>query len=232
MQLTTLLLEIKLDGFVSQISNFIMQYVKKTKTYYDLGQEKKIGPLDKNTGYRVNHFADYEEPIIFTLYLALQRTNKVSKIGFAVDANSGDFKDDPNILLSIALDPEKEPQIYSTVLGYIKDAIRHELEHMTQEGINRVKGREKSELIKVRKKINKSKTEKYKYFLLRDEVPAMVKGMYTRAKYEKRPIDLVFSDYLDYFVDEKMITEKQKQIIIKVWIDYTKKQYPLAKFSK
>ena len=111
MQLTTLLLEIKLDGFVSQISNFIMQYVKKTKTYYDLGQEKKIGPLDKNTGYRVNHFADYEEPIIFTLYLALQRTNKVSKIGFAVDANSGDFKDDPNILLSIALDPEKEPQI-------------------------------------------------------------------------------------------------------------------------
>jgi hypothetical protein len=230
-QLVTLLLEIKLDGFVSQISNSIMNFIRQSREWHIIGMDKKIGPLDKSTGYRIKRFADYETPINFTLYFAIQRTNKVSKIGFVIDANSGDFNDDPNILLSVTLDPNQEPKVYSTLLGYIKDVLRHELEHMTQVGINQIEGREKPELEKIRAKINKSKTDKYKYFLLRDEIPAMVKGMETRAKYEKKPIDLIFSEYLDYFIEQNMITEEQKSIVMKVWIDYVKKHLPLAKLS-
>lgn len=222
LSLSQLLLEVKLDGFVSDVSNELLQYVKKSKDHYATGQEKKYGALDKKTGYRTKEFKRYEAPLDFTLYVALNRKEKVSEAGFFVDATTDNSGDDDNVLVSIAIDPSQEPKVYSTMLGHIKDTLRHEFEHLTQDGINRIDDRETPSSNSLRSKITTSKKDQYKYFLLQDEIPAMVHGLYTRAKYEKKPLKNVFDDYLTEFIKHGTLTSEQKEHIIKVWMNYAK----------
>lgn len=225
LKLTTLLLEIKLDSFVSQLANELMYYIKKTKKDYDLGQEKKYGTLDKNSGYRVKEFKIFDEPLEFTFYVAILRKEKINELGYFVDGSVDNSGDDDNILISLAIDPTKEPMIYSNMLGNIKDVLRHEIEHLTQSGINKIEGRERPTSNSIRARINKTKNQKYKYFLLRDEIPAMVKGLITLSKYKHEPLQKVFSDYLDQFINQNLISQEQKDLIISTWSDYVKKNF-------
>ena len=109
----------------------------------------------------------------------------------------------------------------------LNDVVRHELEHITQVGKNKIAGRVKPSTSRQRELSQKD----YRYFLLRDEIPAMVAGMYRQAKTQKKELDIVFSNYLDYFIEIGQMTEEQKTLVMDTWIDYVKKNYPAAKFS-
>jgi hypothetical protein len=53
--------------------------------------------------------------------------------------------------------------------------------------------------------------------LLQKEQPAMIQGLYFRAKKERKPYTEVVNSYLDIWVANGTITSKQKETIIKRW---------------
>lgn len=150
--------------------------------------------------------------------------------GVAIDA--GAYVSENTIEVLLTIDPSQEPKIYNFVNSLLQDAIRHEIEHLTQGGENRIEDRPRLTPKTTRDKISIKKGNAHKYFTLRDEIPAMVNGMYRSAKTEKQPLDFIFNRYLEYYISEKILTQKQADKILKTWIDYAKKKLPAAQYSK
>ena len=108
----------------------------------------------------------------------------------------------------IELNPLRVPESYNELLAEIKETLRHEIEHVCQ-FTNK----------------NKEQYERfisvpfYRYLMLRHEVPAYVRGLYTRAKTEKKPLKEViehhFKMYNNHFQNEDEINEVRS-----VWYDY------------
>jgi hypothetical protein len=107
----------------------------------------------------------------------------------------------------------------------IKDVVRHELEHLTQDGEN-VKGgawdenpklRRPSKYMKddqlLRDLIDAKMLPKAQYFKLEKEVDAMLQGLYFKAKKSKRPFKEVINNYLD----TQSLTLEEKEEIINIW---------------
>jgi len=170
--------------------------------------------------------------VYFDLVLEIKRETLSFPQGFVLDAGAYTQKGDNLIEILINIDPSKEPQVYSILNAKLKDAFRHEIEHLSQAGKNKVPGKPTATRAKTRNKINVDNKNIYKYFLLRDEIPAMVHGMYKQAKTQKRPLDDIFNEYLDYFLDDKLISSSERDKILKVWIDFAKKNLPAAQYSK
>jgi hypothetical protein len=69
----------------------------------------------------------------------------------------------------------------------------------------------------IRKKINSGQLSPARYFTLPKEIPAMIHGLYFKAKKSKQPFKQVVDNYLSMWVDNNTITEKEKQDIINTW---------------
>lgn len=196
--LTELLLEIKLDGFTSQIVNSIFSSIKSSNKSF-----KKI--------------IEFSDPLLFDLELTVKRTPDIASSdlyfknensGFAIDADS--FLDANVIEVNIELDPSKEPNLYNSLSGILKDYVRHELEHINQ--------------IQVQGMAYKAAGKGYKYFISPDEIPAMVKGMNKRAKHERVPVEKIFNEYLDYVVKKGDIkNQKEREKVFNIWMEFAKK---------
>ena len=161
--------------------------------------------------------------------LYIKRESVSNSRGVIVDA--GAYPSVNGIEFIVILDPAKEPQSYKKLNAVLQDAARHEIEHLTQGGENRRINKVKLSGSIVRNKIGADKGNLYKYFLLRDEVPAMANGMYRQAKTEKRPLDDVFNEYLDYFIDQKLMTKTERDKVLKTWIAFAKKNLPKAQYT-
>ena len=172
-----------------------------------------------------------DKGIYFDLILEIKRENISFPQGFVLDAGAYTTKGNNTIEIIINIDPSKEPQVYSILNAKLQDGFRHEIEHLTQSGVNKVPGKPTATRAKTRNKINIDNNNVYKYFLLRDEIPAMAQGMYKQAKSQKRPLDDIFNEYLDYFVDEDVITSSERDKILKVWIGFAKKNLPAAQYA-
>ena len=68
-----------------------------------------------------------------------------------------------------------------------------------------------------RAKIQTGEIETMNYWLLQKEQPAMIQGLYTKAKKQRKPFAEVINQYLDSLVDNGTISVKQKETIIKRW---------------
>ena len=100
----------------------------------------------------------------------------------------------------------------------IKDIIRHEIEHLSQAGYNVVSSKELPDDRDLRFFIQTLGTmPASNYYLLDKEVPAMLQGMYYKAKKMKKPFKEVVNDYLDIFVSNDTITKDDKQDILHRW---------------
>jgi hypothetical protein len=69
------------------------------------------------------------------------------------------------------------------------------------------------------------------YFLLPDEIPAMVAGMYAAAVRKKIPLDQEFEIYLKPFIKSGLINDEEFNKVIQAWIKFANQVYPDAKFS-
>jgi len=161
--------------------------------------------------------------------LFIKREAVSNSRGVIVDA--GAYPSVNGIEFIVTLDPAKEPQSYQKLNAVLQDAARHEIEHLTQGGENRRPSKVKITGSIIRNKISGDKGNLYKYFLLKDEVPAMANGMYRQAKTEKRPLNDVFNEYLDYFIDQKLMTKTERNKVLKTWITFAKKNLPKAQYT-
>jgi len=119
-------------------------------------------------------------------------------------------------LLSVKFKIPKNPD-WQEVSFDIKDVVRHELEHLTQDGDNERSGKYMEDDQLVRDLIDADMLSKSQYFKLEKEVDAMLQGLYFKAKKSKRPFKDVIDDYLNIFIDQETITQEEKEEILKIW---------------
>lgn len=130
--------------------------------------------------------------------------------------------EDPGLQGSISLyfqvDPRTLPKLWSTISMDVKDIIRHEVEHLSQAGYNVVPAKELPDDRMLRSYIQDlGLMPASNYYLLDKEVPAMLQGMYYKAKKMKKPFKDVVNSYLDIFVNNETIDNQEKEDILKRW---------------
>ena len=131
-------------------------------------------------------------------------------------------------LLSVKFKIPKNPD-WQEISFDLKDVVRHELEHLTQDGDNLKGGVESddpklerpSKYMKddqlIRDLIDSDLLSKSQYFKLEKEVDAMLQGLYFKAKKSKQPFKNVIDKYLNIFIDQDTITPQEKEDILDIW---------------
>ena len=119
---------------------------------------------------------------------------------YSVDggANAGYDKEGDEIqpMLNVKFQIQKNPD-WQEVSFDLKDVVRHELEHLTQDGENVKPGKYLEDDAIVRGMIDMGVMDKDEYYKLPKEVDAMIQGMYFKAKKSRTPFTDVVEDYFE-----------------------------------
>ena len=132
---------------------------------------------------------------------------------YLVDGGVDQKVDPPYLGVTIQVDPRNLPQMWEEIYFDLIDLVRHEIEHLTQEGINAVFSKEMASDMRRRNQIIKGKLPKAEYFKLKREVDAMLQGLYLKAKKTKTPFKDVISDYFD----KVGLDTQERQDILDLW---------------
>lgn len=148
--------------------------------------------------------------------------------GFALDANTYiDNETIPEIIVTLIIDPSREPDLYEELNFKLIDIIAHELNHTNQIGWNR----EPFNTDVSSKEERTAAKQNAGYFLLPDEVESMVLGMYERSKAEGVNLDELFDKYLFPFIEHGTITKEEYMKIFEIWIIHALENFPDAELS-
>lgn len=189
----------------------------------------------------------FTEPIAFDLILLLRKDSSAdiktdshfkglpweelnySEYGYSIDANTylNRRSGYPKIVINLIVDSTREPELYSRLFARVLDILTHETTHVEQSGVDREPFNQLPSNPNSRELAKKS----YKYFLLDDEVESMVTGMYASAKQQKKPLDVVFDEYLQPFIKSKYITPTEYLKVMQKWVTFAAQFYPDVKFS-
>ena len=174
-------------------------------------QVKKTSTPDFDTD---SHFKDLQwEEINFKKY------------GFALDANVYINKTDliiPEIVLTLIINPDREPELYKELEYKLTDIIAHEVNHTDQIGWNRDPFNVRTSSGSDRSDANSS----FKYFMLPDEIESMILGMYERSKVEGSNLDELIDKYLIPFVTDDKLSDNEYEEVFKTWMIHALENYP------
>jgi nicotinamide mononucleotide adenylyltransferase len=197
------------DKSTNEFSNIVFDMFK---SIHDRGDKKgefefSVGPNDEDI---------YSDQFEFDLAGVVEITDDE----YSVDggANAGFANDGSEItpLLSVKFKIPKNPD-WQKVSFDIKDVVRHELEHLTQDGENLKPSKYIEDDKLIRDLIDADLLSKSQYFKLEKEVDAMLQGLYFKAKKSKRPFGDVIDDYLNIFLDQETISPQEKEDILNTW---------------
>jgi hypothetical protein len=182
------------DTLANQLSKIAFQ---EFKDIHDRGDE------EGTFKFRVDHPDEEHDIPAEEFYFDFEGIVKITDDEYNVDggANVGfdDKGDEITPILSVKFKIPKNPD-WQKVSFDIKDVVRHELEHLTQDGDNEKGGawhedprlRRPSKYIQddqfLRDMIDANLLPKSDYFKLEKEVDAMLQGMYFKAKKSKTPL--------------------------------------------
>lgn len=228
--------ESKYDSFSEEIANTLMKLITSKKAEAFKGRIARtieyVDPATFLLTITVARSKTFEPSKSRTFYSVPWEKENFNKNGFAIDARSyifyEDHAPDPEIEINIVIDPSKEPESHKLLYFRLLDCVRHELEHLLQKGQNKQKNHSGPEVDKNRKDSESS----YKYFLLPDEIPAMVSGMRLSSDKKGIPVDVEFETYLSPIKDSGLITAEEMEEVIDRWVKFTVKHFPETKISK
>jgi hypothetical protein len=216
------------DKLTGEICSAVMRKIKETNNGEEFFDGIKIihGPEDSISSFgnmidneqylEIDHFVDNVSGIDCEVNLTVIRDESPEFRGnFMLDG----FTDDENsiIYIYVYLTPGSEPSEYSEISASLRDVVRHEIEHLTQRGWNEKPGKRMRKNDVVRNKITSNPELYYRYFKLKDEIPANLQGLYSEAKTRKIPFKKVVNDYLDKKVESGIIPYREKTIIYRLW---------------
>ena len=220
---TTNLNEGRYDTLANKLSSIAF---KAFKDIHDRGDK------EGSFKFRVDHPDDEHDIPSEEFYFDFEGVVEITDDEYNVDggANAGfDTKgNEVTPLLSVEFKIPKNPD-WQEVSFNIKDVVRHELEHLTQDGENEKGGawhedpklRRPSKYMEddqlIRNLIDAKLLPKSQYFKLEKEIDAMLQGLYFKAKKSKRPFKDVINTYLNIFLDQETITQEEKNDILKIW---------------
>jgi len=210
-KLVHLLYEGRYDGVTTQLSRQLVSAIKSKRKQGDIHFE-----FPGKKSFTIDDLADLEySPEIMLSYQIQYKPD--FDIGFNIYGEA----DDKNIELKMIVNPKQLPKIYSDIVPVIKDAIRHELEHVAQNHL----ARPESERYE---KLSNPNSDFFKYLTAKHEVPAFVRGLYKQAKTRRielsRMFDMFFNDYAD------RLEPGQVEQVRQVWTDYAKKHLPKSRW--
>lgn len=203
--------EVVAEGKYDKISNVLSSYAFKIlKKAHDEGRQ------NVNTTIRVGN-PEYDDVDIestqFELDFNVYAEFKDDTYSVDGGANAG-FDDDGdeitpliNVVFNIPLKPD-----WQEVSMDLKDVVRHELEHLTQDGENVRQGKYIPDDQDLRDLIDKGILDKENYYYLPKEVDAMIQGLYFKAKKSKKPFSDVVDDYLKKTGESLEVREKIRKL--------------------
>ena len=197
------------DKLTNQLSSIVF---KKFKGIHDRDDksdtfELSVGPNDEDI------LSDQFE---FDLIGSVEITDDEYEVDGGANAGFDDEGSEITPLLSVKFRIPKNPN-WQKISFDIKDVIRHELEHLTQDGENVRQGKQMGDDQLVRNLIDADMLSKSQYFKLEKEVDAMLQGLYFKAKKSKQPFKDVINNYLNIFVDQEIITQEEKEDVLNIW---------------
>jgi len=146
---------------------------------------------------------------------------------YSVDggANAGNQDEDAFIHADFKIDIQQLPGLWEKIAFDLKDFMRHEIEHLTQQGTNLITSKKRNSDQARREKIKAGELPTSKYPTLRSEIEPMLQGMYFSAKKQRRP----FADVINDWFESRGFSQEEKKNILKIWKPYLK-QLSLPKF--
>jgi hypothetical protein len=238
----TLIIEGRYDAVVTRLSNKLLKVVKDSyeavsaedgkfagvKIYFK--QTETIPDITDNA-YDEIYFEEVENetiPLDFYLTLKVQWVEGLQDLRYGGDAynETAEDADDltpPLIEIRFELDPAEYPRVLSDVAMQLRDTLRHEIEHTTQSGWNTKRGKYLPSDMKLRDKIQSGKLPPYRYFMLDKEIPAMLQGLYLKAKKTRTPFSEVVANFLNTWVASGHVTDQQRNQILDTWKTYLPK---------
>jgi len=139
--------------------------------------------------------------------------------------DDGDFQT-PYIVIDFGLNPEWIPGEWSTVYFHLADVIRHEMEHITQDGIdtgNYRSGKPNEDDSELRAYIKMGLLPKSQYLMLPKEVDANLQGLRYEAKKRKESMSDAVNRYLDTQEQGGVINGTEREDVLDLWRRRAKK---------
>jgi len=146
--------------------------------------------------------------------------------------DDGDFQT-PYIVIDFGLNPEWVPGEWSTVYFHLADVIRHEMEHITQDGIdtgNYRSGKPNEDDSELRAYIKMGLLPKSQYLMLPKEVDANLQGLRYEAKKRKESMSDAVNRYLDTQEQGGVINGTEREDVLDLWRRRAKKIGGIPKF--
>jgi hypothetical protein len=203
----TQLTEGRYDKLTNELSSFAFELMKDG---YDVGKKVVdelfvVGPADEEVDIVSDDFE-------FDFVVQAVYTDDTYKVDGGANAGFDDKKEEIQPLLTVRFEIPKDID-WQTVSFDLKDVIRHELEHLTQDGANVRPGKKIEDDKFIRDMINADLLPKADYFRLEKEIDAMLQGLYLKAKKSRKPYLEVIDDYLD----KQPITQEERKDILDLW---------------
>lgn len=141
------------------------------------------------------------------------------------DARDFDDEDDsmtPFIQISFAVNPTWLPEYWEEIYYHLCDVVRHEMEHITQDGIsigNYKPGKPIEDDSALRLLINSGVLGRAQYLILPKEVDANIQGL--RFESRKRKESMI--NTIDRYLDTQGLSQDEREDVLDVWRQRSKK---------
>ena len=196
------------EGKYDKISNDLSSAVFKIfKDAHSKGEEVKetfrIGPEED---------ADYEHSLEFDLNVYMKLTDDRYGVDGGANAGYDRYGDEIQPLINVVFELPKNVD-WKELSFDLKDVVRHEIEHLTQDGENLKQGKYIPDDEDLRDLIDAGLLDKDEYYKLPKEVDAMIQGMYYKAKKSKTP----FVDVVDDYFEKAKVTPEERPKIKDLW---------------
>lgn len=236
-----LILEGRYDSLVRQLSNTLLAIIKDSyastqtasgefggkKIYYT--KSETVPPIEDDKQQPIIYFEEVENatiPVEFYLQLKIQWIDGLNDLRYGGDAFNDakrDSDEPPLIEVRMQIDPAEYPKVLSEIAMNLRDTLRHEIEHVTQSGWNTIDSKYIPSDQRLRDRIEAGKLPAARYFTLPKEIPAMLQGLYFKAKKSKQPFKTVVDEYLSMWVSNDTISAQEKENILNIWRTYLPK---------
>jgi len=205
----------------SRYDSIASQIVKKTIQHWKVDFNKKLEYSHYSTNINTPFIKfDLDARLVFTDEVGLEVLDSTGADGRVFDDE--DCFQTPFINIDIAINPEWLPEYWSRLYMLLCDIVRHEIEHITQEGAeigNYKHGKPIEDDSIERGLVNVGLLSTQMYLMLPKEVDANLQGLRFEAKKRKEPIINTIYRYLG----TQSIDADEKNSVLTLWRNRAKK---------
>ena len=205
----------------SRYDSIASQIVKKTIQHWKVDFNKKLEYSHYSTNINTPFIKfDLDARLVFTDEVGLEVLDSTGADGRVFDDE--DCFQTPFIDIDIAINPEWLPEYWSKLYMLLCDIVRHEIEHITQEGAeigNYKHGKPIEDDSIERGLVNVGLLSTQMYLMLPKEVDANLQGLRFEAKKRKEPIINTIYRYLG----TQSIDADEKNSVLTLWRNRAKK---------